>query len=383
MVVVYHVWTQSGFPRLDGSVIRNFIGANFFGVDLFFVLSGFVLFVPMVRRGGPGSGKAYAIRRVGRVAPAYYLTILVAAAFRPWVHIFESHDSFFSTTGLAHLFVVQTPVLGYNPNELGFGGAGQVWTLSHEMIFYVALFFIGSAFAKRPLVGFTIALAISLGWRAALIRYIDDPDLMRDVAIQVPSYVLHFALGMLVAVVHVRMPVDAKQRFGRWAPWLLVATLALVSVLMGLSGMRGLNGTEGAGDHHLRNVGIATCFAVVLLCIVNGPAWLSAKLDHRALRWLGEISYGVYLFHIFVIGFALWLWGGPPVPPAIASNQMFFSLLGWTVPMTCIVAKFSYDYIEQPIREAFRMTGTRLAAGRRATAIGAARERARQARAAR
>ncbi len=378
MVLSFHVYTLTGFPPLDDWIIRPFISGGLFGVDLFFVLSGFVLFVPMVRRGGPGSGKAYAIRRLGRVAPAYYFALFIAVAFRPWVHIFPSNNSFFSTTGLAHVFFLQTPLLGQS-RELGFGGVQQVWTLSHEMLFYATLFFIGSAFAKRPLVGLSLALAISVGWRVALARYVHDDKVMDHLSIQFPSYVLHFALGMLVAVLHVRTPAEVKQRFAKWAPWLLLAATVTVMVLITRTGMRALNGTEAHGEHHLRNLGIATCFAVVVLCVVNGPAWLSAMLEHRALHWLGEISYGVYLFHIFVIGFALWLWGGPPVPAVIATNQMFFAMLGWTLSMSCILAKLSYDYVEQPIRDAFRITGARLAAGRRATAIGERRERARKA----
>lgn len=379
MVLVFHVWTQAGFPALDGWIIRDFVGANYLGVDLFFVLSGFVLFLPMVRRGGPGSGRGYAIRRFGRVAPAYYLTLFIAVAFRPWVHLFPSDAKFVSTTGLAHVLLLQTPALG-NSVDTGFGGATQLWTLSHEVLFYVALYFVGAAFARRPVVGFSIALAVSVAWRVALVHFIHDPEVMRDVAIQVPSYVLHFALGMVVAVTHVRMPDDAKQRFQRWAPWILFTAFASVCALVVRAGMHGFNGTEGAGDHHLRNLGVATGFAVILLCVVNGPTWIADKLDHRALRWLGEISYGVYLFHLFVIGFALWLWGGPPVPNAIATNQMFFALLGWTLPMTCILARLSYDYLEQPIREMLRKASARLATEQRVAGVTGARQRARQAR---
>ncbi len=177
---------------------------------------------------------------------------------------------------------------------------------------------------------------------------------MHGWAFQVPSYVLHFALGMLVAVIHVRQPARARQAFERWAPPIALAAAITVVVLVSRAGIRGLAGVEGPGDHHLRNTALATSFALLLLCIANGPDWIRRWLDVAPLRWLGQVSYGMYLYHVFLIGFALWAWGGPPIPPQISTNQMFFSMLGWTVVGTSLVSWASYVFLESPIRERCR-----------------------------
>ena len=54
------------------------LSSGFLAVSLFFVLSGFVLYLPVARRGGTfGSVGAYARRRLARVLPAYYVVLLV------------------------------------------------------------------------------------------------------------------------------------------------------------------------------------------------------------------------------------------------------------------------------------------------------------------
>ena len=154
-------------------------------------------------------------------------------------------------------------------------------------------------------------------------------------------------------------PNTPVRRSGRWAPSLAFVSVTAAAVLVSRAGIRGLAGTEGPGDHHLRNLALALCFAVLLLCIANGPEWIGRCLDVQPLRWLGQVSYGVYLYHVFFIGFALWAWGGPPVPPAISTNQMFFSMLGWTLVGTCLLSWASYAFLESPLRQRCRRIAKR------------------------
>lgn len=354
LVIVFHCFVQAGFTRLDGGWLRDFIGAGYFGVDLFFVLSGFVLFVPMVRRGGdPGPARNYVFRRAGRIVPAYAAALAVAYFLTSWVTIAKEPIDVSLLGGLSHLVFLQTPVLGLSP-ELGFGAVGQAWTLSHEAIFYVALFLVAPVFARRPVGAFLVALAGTLLWRAGIVTLTEPGSTLHaNLSIQVPSYALHFALGMLVAVIHVRQPPAARLSFGRIAPLLgLLATAAAVT-LMVRQGHRGFTGASSVGDHHLRNIALSFAFAVLLLSIVNGPARVRRALEVRPLVWLGEISYGAYLYHLFLIGIALRLLGTTPD----GSLASFVSLLGWTLVATCLVARVSYVAFEQPIRAWCRRQG--------------------------
>jgi peptidoglycan/LPS O-acetylase OafA/YrhL len=353
MIVVFHCWVEAGQPLVDNGVIRNFIGGSFLGVDLFFVVSGFVLFLPMVRRGGPGDGWAYVLRRVGRIAPAYYVALFIAVALGPWVRIIVPDKGFLSIAGFAHVVMLQTPILG-NSTSLGFGAIGQVWTLSNEMIFYALLFFAAPAFARRPAVGLSLAAAATLLWRLVLSQTVHSPNLMQGFAFQFPTYLMHFALGMIVAVIHVRQPARARKQFARFAPLLFLVAAISAVWLVARAGWRGFADVDSPGDHQLRSLGTALAFAAVLLCVVNGPAWIRRTLDVRPLHWFGGVSYGVYLYHLFFLGFAAWARGGPLVPQSTGTNQMFVALIGWTVPAVSLAAWASYTFLESPVRERFR-----------------------------
>ena len=75
-MVVYHAWVLTGGPLLGGG--RALLSAGFLAVDLFFVLSAFVLFLPTARSGEFGSRREYARRRAARILPAYYVALVVA-----------------------------------------------------------------------------------------------------------------------------------------------------------------------------------------------------------------------------------------------------------------------------------------------------------------
>ena len=76
LMVVYHAWVLTGGPLLGGG--RSLISGGFLAVDLFFVLSAFVLCLPAATTGSFGSWKDYALRRAARIVPAYYAALAVA-----------------------------------------------------------------------------------------------------------------------------------------------------------------------------------------------------------------------------------------------------------------------------------------------------------------
>src|SRR5687768_11818513 len=84
-IVLGHCWNSlGGKVQLDGGPIRNIFVTSFAGVDMLFIVSGFVLFLPVVVSGSLGDTKSYAWRRAARIVPAFYaalvLSFIVAAS---------------------------------------------------------------------------------------------------------------------------------------------------------------------------------------------------------------------------------------------------------------------------------------------------------------
>ena len=132
-------------------------------ITILFVVSGFVVFLPTVARGGDfGSIGAYAVRRAARLLPGFWLAmaivlILLAASGAALPSVGELIVTFAGQDTWARLFDHTFP--------MGFGINGPVWSLTLEISFYILLPLIASAYYRRPLVGLALAAAISIGWR--------------------------------------------------------------------------------------------------------------------------------------------------------------------------------------------------------------------------
>src|SRR3954467_13901012 len=142
-ILVFHVITNAGVTQRAGG---NYAGQLIWGtgpqlVDVLFVVSGFVVFLPTVaQRGNFGGIGGYAIRRGARLLPAYWLALavmLLVMATQPGLAMpaFGSLASNFS--GL------QTPVqMAWPQFPIGFGFDTPLWTLTLEISFYIVLPFI-------------------------------------------------------------------------------------------------------------------------------------------------------------------------------------------------------------------------------------------------
>ena len=161
LMVVYHAWVLTGGPLLGGG--RAVLSGGFLAVDLFFVLSAFVLTLPAARTGRFGSWRDYALRRAARIVPAYYVALAdragalsPAGRAPPPTRRPPTADAL-----LAHLSFLQVEarlIPGYD-GALGFRVNPALWTLSVEVAFYVVLPLVVMGFLRRPLLWLLIAVA--------------------------------------------------------------------------------------------------------------------------------------------------------------------------------------------------------------------------------
>jgi peptidoglycan/LPS O-acetylase OafA/YrhL len=356
-VVVYHAADRSSWRSADiapGLDPRRWVGAlGSYGVCVFFLLSGFLLYRPFVAAHLAGGSAvdigSFLRRRVLRIFPAYW--VVMVAVFALGLSTYDGLPTHW------WLYPALT-FLGQNYVRGGlFGGLAVAWSLCVEMSFYLCLPLIAAWVRRLPgglahdprervraqLAALAVLYIGGWSWRIALSTV--DTRLPGTPEGWLPSFLDWFALGMLLAVAHTwreaggRLP--APLTFlgtHAWFSWLLAAQLYWVSVQLDIP--VGFGAEVDTGQHLARFLLHGTSAALLL-----APGVLSehrsralAVLGSRPLAFLGAISYGIYLWHYPVLQL-LDRWG-------IGSS--FPVLLGLATAGTLVVAWISYVAVERP-----------------------------------
>ncbi|MEY2432432.1 MAG: hypothetical protein QOC92_2157 [Acidimicrobiaceae bacterium] len=353
-VLLTHAAFDTGFD-IRSSWGRFFARADV-GVAIFFLISGFLLYRPFVTariRGEPRpTTGAFLWRRALRIYPAYWLALVGLVAFTPIaVHGITNWLRF---VGLVHI---------YWPTTV-FGPVAQSWTLATEIAFYLflPLYAIAqrrvvpddadqSRMLRAELIGVAALTGIAWGYRFWLVSLHSTRFGVYNTWL--PAWLDHFALGMLLAIVSVRVAetgTAAPARLDhRWAPavcW-TVAGVAywLVCTQLGVA-VNYVLFTER--DEMVVHVFYAIVAFFVLLPGVFGPprvGFIRRLLGNRLVQLVGLVSYGVYLWH------ELWIirlreWAGAPTD---ALGGSLPKLVGVVLVFTLVTASLSYVLIERPL----------------------------------
>ncbi len=298
----------------------------FTGVDLFFVLSGFV-FAPYYF-GKTLHWPAFALRRVFRIFPLYWLALaayigLNHAQGLPVRHVVEHF-------ALAQTLVSPEIAFYYNP---------AFWSLPVELEYYLLLALLAPHIrgTSRFLTLFAAAL-LAHQWVIFNLPASDQSTVSTAglLFFHLPGILIEFLLGALVWRWARRHRPSGKQR-----------------ILLSALGLSALAGLGWLFRHHpqvfehgvLRgNLSLSAAFAygLILLACANPATAPSAKLRKTALA-VGNLSYGIYLFH----NLPLKLLGSTWLPNTIPSSlQATLALLG-----VLLLAALGYRYYENPLRQ--------------------------------
>ena len=346
-IVVTHASGVSNFNT--DNWLGHFTARLNFGVTIFFLLSGFLLYRPFVaarREGRPPIGiRAFVRRRVLRIVPAYWVALSLLAIY-PGLLGFGDHWWRFYT--FTQIYWTDSVVQGIAP----------AWTLCIEASFYVILPFLAAGIARlRPSVAGEIAIlgAIAVAvlvFRWAIQEYTPKFSEWRVLHNTLLSYMDWFAYGMILAVVsvawHGREAGSALLRLivrRPWVPWLAAAgVFAVVSLCLGLS--RGFFITYTQANFFGEHVGYALCAALLLAPAIFGDwagGWPRRLLATPWMAWLGLVSYGIFLWHSNIM-----LELNEHEAQGWLPGSGFLSLLLSTLAITIPIAAISYYVVEKP-----------------------------------
>jgi peptidoglycan/LPS O-acetylase OafA/YrhL len=352
LVMVYHC----------GVNLRNppFALFGFVGVHMFFVLSGYLLFRPyaaamLAGRRLPDTFNFY-LRRLIRIVPPYLVSLLLFVILR--FSLGTKPPSAWNITAHA-LFI-----FNYFPKLDFFSINGVYWSLAIEIQFYLMLPLVclisARAFPNRQDRSTTAVwacvltmLTIGLASRWAELRFLrhyyesvqnDDHVLFRSLF----SYLDLFAFGMAAALWQLTDSRTQKSSLLR------NPIFRVVLIIIGIAGFFAANDWSAVtgGWQTPPNICFGVLFdpllcaslALLLLCIVTASNGGPALLQIKPLRWIGEISYSLYLYHagveFFIFKFHLfrtWSWNS-----MTAGNAMV------SIPPSLVAAAVMYFLIEKP-----------------------------------
>lgn len=271
LVVYAHVYPLAG---VDWPLLRF----SYTGVDLFFTLSGFV-FAPYFFGRRPEL-KAFAVRRLFRIYPAYLVALLLYIALK-WqaggtLEYLWQHALF------AHL----------QSREMAFYYNPAFWSLPAEVEFYLALPLL-AAWTRGGRWRVPLLLAAALALRLALGQASDPSG-------QGPAFIwMHHLPGMGVEFM---LGVLAWRLADRVKGWLQRTVLLLCGLAgwLGLAALFAAWGDAGLNASPLRGQ-ISWLAALCFAAMLAGTASAGAKAPPRLIwlaQWAGKLSYGTYLLHI-------------------------------------------------------------------------------------
>ena len=325
-VVVSHL-----FAEVPGGVSTLMFG--WIGVDMFFVLSGYLVGKLILEKCSCGNFfSVFYVRRFLRTIPAYLITVLVVfGLFKVCDPAWSEAEPLFP---LWAFLTFSQPAFMVATESIGPHWLAPTWTLAMEEHFYLlapaAIVFTPRRWLPVVLAG---VVALAVGLRLAIFEF-GYANPMAGL-ILLPSRGDLLAIGILAAVL-----VTSRRVPWAWLePWLRLAPLAA------LAGVLAIKGLGGSAFDVFGPLVMAIGCAGYLLALVRG-APEARTMESRFLRFFGNNSYCIYLCHLPVLGLlhGLILHGRP----GLASPEQWAVTI-IAAPVCVLVGVSMTKLIEEPL----------------------------------
>ena len=339
-VVGYRPTTAGRAPwSLGNAILDN----GWVGVQLFFLLSGFLITTLLLREESRAARidlRAFWVRRILRIWPLYYVIILLTFVVIPWL------DDGLAPPGVGEFRARQGVLFLLFAGNWSMGLIGPapydtisvLWSVCVEEQFYlVAPLLIAWARPSRRLGIVAAGMAVAIVGRAALAALLQrqaiTPLLFQYGTVTQLDTLL---AGVLLALVRERRPSALSARAIHF--WEIAAWFGLVAILLrpGLA--------KGTVPHMTFDFAAIWAVGMAIVAVAaSDKSWTSHVFAYGRLVWLGRISYGLYMYHEI----AFWM------------HRAAFDWLGWfpnkealapfaSLALTVALASASYRWLERP-----------------------------------
>ncbi|WP_350308777.1 acyltransferase family protein [Sanguibacter hominis] len=350
-VIAYHLWP-------------DVVVGGFLGVDVFFVVSGFLITTLLMRQMS-GTGHLdlpdFWKRRARRLLPALVIVLVVATVAarlveadllvgvrRQWLGALTFSTNWLEIGAGTSYFDATAPEL-FQP----------FWSLAIEEQFYLlwplallGLVLLAARLHQRAGAR-AMALLVAAGAVASAVAMAatytpgDDPT---RVYYGTGTHLFGLLVGASAAIaVTGNLRIPSEGTWPRTLPFVGLGVLAVLGATMAADAAWAYRGGIAVGS--------LAALALVLACVHESPPSLLRALELRPVEWVGDRSYGLYLWHWPVILIVREVFGDAPG-----------SALWWRVPLVAVVVTFvlaaaSHRFIETPVRrDGFRAVARRVLA---------------------
>ncbi len=329
------------------------IPGGFLGVEVFFVISGYLITTLLLRerrRTGRVALGAFWLRRARRLLPALFLLLAVTSIYSV-VFLPDTIARLRGDVLAALTYVTNWWLIAVDASYFEAAGRppllGHLWSLAVEEQFYLAwpLLLVGMlrlwGGRRRPMLVATLTGA-ALSTLAMAV-----PAIVRGYPLAADPSRVYFGTDTRAAALLIGAALAMV-----WSPWHLAPRVpprgraALIGAgAAGLAGLVWLFARLSEFSPFLYRGGFLCCALVTALLIAaavhpGGP--VGRALDRRPLRWIGERSYGLYLWH-----FPIFMVTRPQLDVPLTGTAN----LALRLALTAAVAEVSYRYVEQPVRQ--------------------------------
>jgi len=324
-VVLYHF-----FPNI-------FMG-GFIGVDIFFVISGFVISKILIEEFDTKkkiSLKNFYIKRIKRIFPAFFLIIFVSSIFSYFIllpeYLLDFSQSSLSSIFFSSNFYFFLQNADYAGIASNFKPLLHLWSLSVEEQFYIFfpffLFLYLKIFRKKFFV-FGIVIFSTLIYFFSLII---EQYYFRSSFYLFPTRSFQFLIGCLIAKIYIDQPKNKKHIIDNFVPTIFYASLSSLFLFIFFF-----------SDKHLYPsyytlIPVISSGLIIYLSIFH--KFDNKILSNNYLVWFGKISYSLYLWHYPIFVYANYL-------DLLESNlnKLFF------LTLAIILSYISYNFYEKQFR---------------------------------
>lgn len=315
---------------------------------MFFALSGLVVTLSIFREmtvNEKSFRQTFLVKRIARLLPLHYLTMGTMMVF-VLPDLLVQHGFFLNL--LTHLLFIHNMFQGYHGSI-----NGSNWSVGTELQFYLVVCLFAPIIRRARSTSLAcISLFISWSWRWFSFMYVRKSDQVQNLTFstfwlstQLPGMLDSFMFGILLAK-HIwcaskELPIGTERQRVDNLKWHVLVTMLVCTTTWSLFWLH-----SAYWDSVVMVTFWRTCLALSCVLLLK----IAIALDERTknirlfacFKYIGDISYGIYLWHLpVIVSLKRLQWQSPSTATSVASI------------LTVIIASFSWHLFEKPMNRSF------------------------------